>query len=157
MNDLFDWPLAFDAEKFSAATLTSSFLELNSFAKHLAERMRDETGTDFFEWIDHLILPLEHKKALLDLGFVAEDVGCFRGETVLGHPKATLPRVILAANAGLEVALRPEFLADFVAAHSLKGPGLRGEPQPAVAGGYGQRRRGGAGLRRWSGMGIAGL
>src|SRR5580704_18865765 len=99
MNALFDWPLAFDAENFLRQH-TSSFLKLNSFAKRLAERMRDETGTDFFEWIDHLVLPLEHKQALLDLGFVVEDVGCFRGEMVLGHPKATLPRVILAANAG---------------------------------------------------------
>ncbi|HEY3916090.1 MAG TPA: hypothetical protein VGN61_16510 [Verrucomicrobiae bacterium] len=126
MNDLFDWPLAFDAENFLREH-TSSFLELNSFAKRLAERMRDETGTDFFEWIDHLILPQKHQKALLDLGFLVEDVGCFRGETVLGHPKATLPRVVLEANGAMEVVLRPEFLADFVAAHSLKGP-IEGEP-----------------------------
>ena len=46
MNDQFDWPLAFDAEKFLRQRM-DSFLERNSFARQLAGRMREETGTDF--------------------------------------------------------------------------------------------------------------
>ncbi|MGH8024512.1 MAG: hypothetical protein ACRED1_13070, partial [Limisphaerales bacterium] len=51
----FDWPLAYEGEKFIRSRL-DEFLSKNSFAKNLAGRMRDETGTDFFEWVDHLVL-----------------------------------------------------------------------------------------------------
>ena len=51
----FDWPLANGAEDLLRAH-SEAFLERNTFARVLADRMRDETGTDFFEWIDHLIL-----------------------------------------------------------------------------------------------------
>jgi hypothetical protein len=50
------------------------------------------------------------------------------GETVLHHPRATLPRVVLAAEPGrMALSLRPEFVAEFVAAHSLAGP-IEGAP-----------------------------
>ena len=34
--------------------------------------MRDETGTDFFEWVDHLVLPPEEEQALLGRGNPSE-------------------------------------------------------------------------------------
>jgi len=123
----FDWPLAFATETFLRQRI-DGFLARNSFAKQLAERMRAETGTDFFEWIDHLTLPLQDEKALLDLGFVPDPVETAHGEIVLHHPRATLPRVLLTKEHDRPIlAIRPEFLADFVAAHAL--PGLiEGEP-----------------------------
>ncbi len=127
MSDGFDWPLAFDAENFLRKRL-GSFLEQNSFARRLAARMRDETGTDFFEWIDHLTLQPEDEKPLLELGFVPDGAETPGGETVLMHPRATLPRVLVARkDAPPAVALRPEYVADFVAAHSLPGT-IEGEP-----------------------------
>jgi hypothetical protein len=127
MNDQFDWPLAFDAEKFLRQRM-DSFLERNSFARHLAGRMREETGTDFFEWIDHLALEAEAEQKLRTLGMVADRVESPGGETVLQHPRATLPRVVLSAEAGrMGISLRPEFVAEFVAAHSLAGP-IQGGP-----------------------------
>ena len=48
------------------------FLERNTFARQLADRMRDETGTDFFEWVDHLVLAPSEEKALRDAGFVRD-------------------------------------------------------------------------------------
>ena len=33
-------------------------------ARSLAQRMRDESGTEFFEWTDHCIVSQEHEKAL---------------------------------------------------------------------------------------------
>jgi hypothetical protein len=128
MNDGFDWPLAFDAENFLRQRM-ASFLERNSFARQLAGRMRDETGTDFFEWIDHVVLPSEDETTLRGFGLVEDEVETPGGETVLHHPRATLPRVLLANGPGrLELALRPEFVADFVAAHSLTEP-IQGAPQ----------------------------
>jgi hypothetical protein len=128
MDDRFDWPLAFDAEKFLRQRM-NSFLERNSFARQLAGRMREETGTDFFEWIDHLVLSGEDEQPLRALGMTPDRVETTGGETVLHHPRATLPRVVLAGEPDrMAISLRPEFVAEFVAAHSLAGP-IEGEPQ----------------------------
>jgi hypothetical protein len=127
MSDRFDWPLAFDAESFLRQSI-GSFLERNSFARHLAARMRDETATDFFEWIDHLSLPRDNEKTLAGLGFVHDPAETAGGQTILVHPRATLPRVLLADDDSPSViALRPEYVADFAAAHSLAGT-IEGEP-----------------------------
>src|ERR1700722_16910553 len=85
----FDWPLAYDAEKFLSQRITA-FLELNSFARQLAQRVRDETGTDFFEWVDHLVLSSDDEKTLRAAGFVPDlDADAPKGCTVLHHPRAT--------------------------------------------------------------------
>jgi hypothetical protein len=123
----FDWPLAFAAETFLRQQI-DDFLARNSFALELAERMRTETGTDFFEWTDHLSLPVKDEKALFDLGFVPDAAETAHGEIVLHHPRATLPRVLVTKEHHRSVlALRPEFVAEFVAAHSLPGP-IEGAP-----------------------------
>lgn len=126
----FDWPLANEGETFLRERITG-FLKRNSFARRLADRMRDETATDFFEWIDHLVLPPEDEKPLRAAGFTidlaAETPG---GETVLHHPRATLPRVILRAGQKQNptvIALRPERVADFMACHNLAGE-IEGAP-----------------------------
>ncbi len=65
----FDWPLAYDGEKFIRARL-DDFLVRNTFARQLAARMHDETGTDFFEWVDHIVLSPDDETALVKAGFV---------------------------------------------------------------------------------------
>ena len=104
-----------------------SFLSRHTFARTLAARMREETGTDFFEWVDHLVLSPEHAKVLGAAGFVKEKVEAPRGTTVFWHPRAMMPRVLLRAGGGgggvpSVLAIRPEALADFVAAHDLDVP-----------------------------------
>jgi hypothetical protein len=79
-------------------------------------------------------LPKENEKRLLEFGFVPDRAETPSGETVFVHPRATLPRVLLTGkDAPLIIALRPEYVADFAAAHSLPGP-IEGEP-------YSQLRR----------------
>jgi hypothetical protein len=118
----FDWPLAFDAEKFLSDRI-AAFLERNSFARDLAQRMRDETGTDFFEWVDHLVLSPDDEKALREVGFTLDtEAESPKTDTVMHHARATLPRVILRAGHDENpsaIALRPEFVADFAAKHNL--------------------------------------
>jgi hypothetical protein len=117
----FDWPLAYPAESFLAGRI-HSFLERNSFAGKLAARMRDETGTDFFEWVDHLVLAPGDEAKLREIGFVTDEVEAPDGDRVLHHPQATLPRVILRDGEKQNpsvVALRPEYAADFIARHNL--------------------------------------
>jgi hypothetical protein len=118
----FDWPLAYEAEKFLNERI-ATFLQANSFARELAQRMRDQTGTDFFEWVDHLVLSPEDEKHLRAAGFVPDtDAEAPEGDLVMHHPRATLPRVILRAGRKQNpstIALRPEFVADFAARHNL--------------------------------------
>lgn len=132
----FDWPLAYEAENLLRQRL-DGFLSRNSFARQFAEQMRDETGTDFFEWVDHLTLLAKDEEALLAAGFTRDpNTETPRGEAVLEHPRATLPRVVLRkAVRGLTstatpsvVAIKPEFVADLVARHNLRAT-PEGEPR----------------------------
>jgi hypothetical protein len=126
----FDWPLAYDGETFLRQRL-DSFLEHNSFARQLASRMHDETGTDFFEWVDHLVLSPDDETALVKAGFVHDPTAATaRGEVMLEHPRATLPRVLLRKikqNPSV-VAIKPEFVAAFIAANNLNRT-AEGEPR----------------------------
>jgi len=126
----FDWPLAYEAEAFLRKHV-ELFLEQNSFARELSARMRNDTGTDFFEWIDHLVLSPDDEQGLRESGFSLDaQVETAGGESVYEHPRATLPRVLLRAGpqgCPSVVALRPEFVADFVARHNLRNE-PEGEP-----------------------------
>lgn len=117
----FDWPLAYEAEQLIRQRI-ERFLENNSFAARLAARMQNETGTDFFEWIDHLVLSPDDETGLRKAGFVNEKVETLGGEIALHHPRATLPRVLLRSNGKHNpavIALRPEWIADFLHANNL--------------------------------------
>ncbi len=126
----FDWPLADGAEQFLRERI-ALFLKRNTFARDLADRMRDETGTDLFEWTDHLVLAPAEEKALRKAGFVPDPkTETPKGETVYEYPRTTLPRVILRRGAQerpFVLALRPESVADFMAGHNLAGE-PEGEP-----------------------------
>ena len=120
---VFDWPVCYEAERLIGACI-ESFLLRNSFARRLAERMKDETGTDFFEWVDHLVLSPDHARLLRAAGFERERGEAPRGTTVMWHPRAMLPRVLLRAGGGgggvpSVLAIKPEHLADFLAAQDL--------------------------------------
>jgi hypothetical protein len=128
--DRFDWPLANEAENHIRRHL-AAFLERNSFARQLAARMQNETGTDFFEWVDHLVMSPADEAALHASGFVRDSKAeTPRGEIVLEHPRATLPRVLLRKNkqSPSVVAIKPEFIADFIARHNLRAE-PEGEPR----------------------------
>ena len=126
----FDWPLANKAEELLRRHI-DSFLEVNSFARALAQRMRIDTGTDLLEWTDHLVLSSDEETTLLAAAFVRETlIETPRGEAVYTHPRATLPRVLISqggAKFTRTLALRPEFIAEFMAAHHLCGE-PEGEP-----------------------------
>ncbi len=147
----FDWPLAYDAERLIGGWI-EAFLRRNAFARGMAERMRDETGTDFFEWVDHLLMTDECAEALRAAGFVEEKVDVREGTTVFWHPRAMMPRVVVR-HRGSELArdtpesrasslprggipsalaIKPEVLADFLAAHDL---------DAAIEGAWGARFR----------------
>lgn len=121
---VFDWPLCFEAEQWVGGYV-AAFLLRNTWARRLAERMRDETGTDFVEWVDHVVLGPDQTDALRAAGFVVEETAeASAGTTAWWHPQAMLPRVLVRDGAGpggvpAALAIRPEVLADFLAAHDL--------------------------------------
>ncbi len=126
----FDWPLAYEAEAFLRQRL-ETFLSANRFARDLAGRMRDETGTDFFEWVDHFVLAPDDQAALLAAGFACDvEAETPAHEPVFEHPRATLPRVLLckARRNPSVVAIKPEFVADFIARLHVRGQ-PEGEPR----------------------------
>ncbi len=125
----FDWPVCDRAEELLQLRL-AGFLRRNGFARELARRMRDETGTLLLDWVDHLVLPASDEEALREAGFVEDP----RAETGTGlalrHPAAMLPHVLLAqpdAGSATTVAIRAESVEDFQAAHALSGE-PQGEP-----------------------------
>src|SRR4051812_12352599 len=126
----FNWPLCYEAENFLLERI-SAFLEQNSFARILSERMRDETGTIFLDWVDHLVLSPSDEAAFREVGFTEDPLGDNgSGLTALWHPKAMLPRVLLGAKATKHpsaLAIRPEFVAEFAAVHGITNE-IEGEP-----------------------------
>jgi hypothetical protein len=121
--DEFDWPLAYDAETLLRRFI-QTFLERNTFARRLSDQMRDRTGTDFYEWVDHFSLSPEHRDALLAAGLLRELVEAPQGVEVYHHPKAMMPRVLVQSGgsehgAPLNLAIRTESVIDFIARHNL--------------------------------------
>ncbi|MBE0545739.1 MAG: hypothetical protein IH623_30785 [Verrucomicrobia bacterium] len=126
----FDWPLAYAAEARLRQQI-ELFLGQHRVAKQFAQRMHDETGTDFFEWVDHLVITPENEAAFIQAGFVRKaKCETARGEIVLEHPRATLPHVLLrrSKHSPSVVAIKPEFVADFIARHHLRNA-PEGEPR----------------------------
>src|SRR5262245_9542862 len=118
----FDWPLANEAEALIRGLL-ADFLRHNSFAPELSIRMRDETGTDVFEWVDHVVIGPGQEAKLSTAGFLHDsNAETPNGEVVYENPQATLPRIVVRKGQRLSpsvVALKPEFVAEFIANHNL--------------------------------------
>lgn len=129
--DNFNWPLAYEAEALLSRHI-NAFLAQHSFAARLAARMHDETGTEFFEWTDHFVVSPEHEREFRAAGFVPENAEVPAGHLALAHPHAMLPRVLVNSRAAASafprlLAVRPEYLADFMARHGLTGE-ISGRP-----------------------------
>jgi len=120
----FDWPLCYEAENHILAKI-DSFLQRNQFARSVADRMLRETGTLFLDWVDHVVVGKSEAKVLEGLGYCKESSAEISlGQTVLWHPEAMLPRVILdpkATEFPSSIALRVDSIADFMLAHRLTG------------------------------------
>ncbi|MEW6156192.1 MAG: hypothetical protein AB1813_02100 [Verrucomicrobiota bacterium] len=127
----FDWPLCYEAEN-CIIELIDSFLARNSFARNLAAAMRNETGTLFIDWVDYLELGADAPAVskLSSLGYQpdphAEPEN--KAQSILWHPEAMLPRIIIGADIAnreaIRLAIHVDHLADFMTVH-----GLSGEPK----------------------------
>jgi hypothetical protein len=92
--------------------IVADFLAANTFAAELARRMRDETGTRFIDWLDHLSVPAAHAARLQEAGFV-------RGEAGFVHEGGIFPMILLGEG---RAAIKVESVADFLSAWQIDGP-----------------------------------
>jgi hypothetical protein len=118
----FDWPVCHEAEDFLLERM-DNFLSRHAFARDLARRMRDETGTLLIDWTDHLILGSAAIDDLKSLGFVP-DAGAetHSGQQAWHHPEAMLPRVLVDPSLGARLdvmAIHVESIIDFMAVHGI--------------------------------------
>jgi hypothetical protein len=119
----FDWPLAYEAETLLRGFIRS-FLEHNEVAARLARDLRQRTGTDFYEWVDHFSLDTEHAEELQAVGLIQEAVETPTGTEVRYHPRAMMPRILLKRGGSSgqipsSLAIRTESLADLIARQNL--------------------------------------
>lgn len=127
----FNWPLAYEAEALLSRHI-NAFLSRHAFAARLAERMRNETGTEFFEWTDSFVISRGHEVEFRAAGFVTEQTEAPAHIVVLAHPHAMLPRVRVCTKSPesefpIALLLRVESLADFMGRHGLGGE-IEGAP-----------------------------
>src|SRR4051812_4537355 len=103
----FNWPLCYEAENLLLERI-DAFLGQNSFARILSERMRDETGTLFLDWVDHLVVSPDDDAPFRETGYTEDPLGENNGGLkALWHPEAMLPRVLL----GKKSTKHPEAVA----------------------------------------------
>ena len=124
-NRAFDWPLAYEAEAVLRRFI-GSFLACSQFARNLAERMEEETGTDFYEWVDYFSSDPDAIDELQDVGFVLEQVDTPPNTKAFYHPRAMMPRVLVHPGGSLdgaprELAIRPESIVDFLSKNDAAG------------------------------------
>src|SRR3954471_18803784 len=126
----FEWPLCYDAENFILGRI-DAFTQQNSFARTLATRMRDETGTLMLDWTDYLLLPASDEAALRSTGYTDDPLAdAPDGQKQLWHPEAMLPRVLIAptnAKYPLALGIRAEHIADFAGVDGITNE-IKGAP-----------------------------
>jgi hypothetical protein len=115
----FDWPLAYEAEQFLRDEI-ARLVAQHAGARRLAERMRDETGTDFYEWVDHLVVGSGREEAVRAVGLCEAEIEAPSGTVVWHHPRAMMPRVLVRTESGPTLlAVKPEKLDDFLSAQNI--------------------------------------
>jgi hypothetical protein len=83
-------------------------------AARLRDRMRDDTGTRFSDWIDSIHLPdrPEWRERLTRAGFVSEG----EHSRAFAQPAGIFPRLVLHEGSATKVFVKVESVADFAAA-----------------------------------------
>src|SRR3954470_18649931 len=118
----FEWPLCYEAENFIISRI-DAFTQQNSFARTLASRMRDETGTLMLDWVDYLLLPASDEAELRATGYTDDPLAdAPDAQKQLWHPEAMLPRVLIAptnAKYPLALGIRADSVVDFSAVYGL--------------------------------------
>ncbi|XVJ58958.1 MAG: hypothetical protein HEQ23_05965 [Tepidisphaera sp.] len=124
--DMFRWEPQPAAQKL-VSTLIAEFAAKNAHAADLAQRMKDQTGTRFQDWIDYLQVPTSPglRAKLLEVGFSHRpQPGAPEHFT---HEGAIFPSIILSESPTRQCGIKVDHVADFLATWKLEHP-IEGDP-----------------------------
>ena len=95
------------------------FLKNNKFAKDLAIRMEEETGTRFSDWIDSFIFPddPQMRKKIEKLGFQCDD----KDKNIFSVAKTSFPRIVMRDSC-FEIVIVVDSVVEFRARNKLDVP-----------------------------------
>lgn len=122
-NSLYNWPRCPEAEALIEKKLDEA-LSKNSNLRTLSEELLTHTSSRLFDWVDHVILPLEQADTLKKLGF--ERIKSEHNRHLYHHPAAQFPLIILA-NETLGVGVLVESIEDYLLMRGLGGE-IKGAP-----------------------------
>ena len=131
LNEEFDWQRCPNVARLVTKRVDEIVSEIR-FASCLQQRMKNETGTRFFDWVDHLCLPFEDpfSESIEELGYARTE---HDGEQeVWRHPEAMMPAIRFREQSTVDVWLKVESVSDFLQAHDLNDVGFMGEPTACI-------------------------
>lgn len=103
--------------------ILADFLKHSHGAAKLAKRMKDESGTRFKDWVDHVRMPASagFKAQLKEVGFDSTPVpGLPAGCEHFVNPKGIFPTIVLDAKCKYpRVAIKVDSVSDFLAAQQV--------------------------------------
>lgn len=112
--------------------LVEEFLANHGFAGRLRDRLLGEAAVRFSDLVEEIAVHAE-RSGLLDrlhqAGFLEDDTAGI--SDVFVQPGGIFPRIRLVASRRLDVAMKVESVADFIAAHELEIP-IQGDPLASV-------------------------
>src|SRR4051794_14222019 len=93
--DEFQWTPQPEAARF-VWSLVNTFIEQCPAAKALAARMAEETGTRFFDWVSHIVIPRRDPRAndLAGAGYVAQE--SVKSATVFAQEAGIFPAIVVS-------------------------------------------------------------
>jgi hypothetical protein len=115
----FKWETQPQAEKL-VRRLVDDFLARNPGASTLAQRMKDEAGTRFHDWVDDIRTNIAISE-LESVGFEKDSHGAY------AHPGGLFPRIVVHHDLITRLAIKVDSVADFLAIHQIDAP-IDGDP-----------------------------
>lgn len=111
--------------------LLEESLEKSPFAADLSRRMLAETGTRLVDWLDHIGLPADDPalSSLDEAGYTLIDQN---GVTAFENRLGLFPRIRIHEGTARRIAIKVEWVADFLAANGLTGIAIEGPPLASV-------------------------
>ena len=128
--DAFNWTTQPQASEF-LRPIVAGFIKSCPAAAILAQRMTDETGTRFYDWIDTIVLPVDDgiRTRLAAAGYEKYPGASGDFGVVFHQPHGIFPRIVLDENlAAANVMIKVESVADFASVWHLPSSNIEGEP-----------------------------
>src|SRR3954471_813337 len=125
--DQFQWAVQPLAERVVRDILDDAVAR-SPFLAQMKLRMRDETGTRLFDWIDYLVVPDAGglRESLRNAGFIGR-FAPGAGECFV-HEEGMFPAILPTHDGATAVAIKVESVADFLAVAQLTPEVIQGEP-----------------------------